>query len=66
VIRLNNRSFFPEKKCQAYIKEHLRAPPSVLIKKWGKQLKIPAADVTQLDQQLLIRYKLGKEGREGK
>lgn len=47
-----------EKKVEAYVKNNLRAPPLVLVKKWGKDLS--AEEIQTVNDRIKWRGQLGK------
>ena len=60
---LQNLEFFfcSEKKCQDYIKHHLRAPTRAQVVGWARQFKFPAADIDRFNESILLRHELGKK-----
>ena len=59
--RVENFFFCSDKKCQDYIKHHLRAPPRAQVVGWARAFKCPAADIDQFNELILLRHKLGKK-----
>ena len=53
--------FCSEKKCQDYIKHHLRAPTRAQVVGWARQFKFPAADIDRFNESILLRHELGKK-----
>lgn len=54
---------FLANQCQGFIKTYLRAPPKLLLRKWGKKLKLNPDEIQEVDSQLTIRHQLGKRDR---
>lgn len=52
--------FCVEKRCQAYIRDNLRAPPWSTVQKWGNKMGLSSADIDTVNSNLLIRHQLGK------
>ena len=59
--RVDKFFFCSEKKCQDYIKHHLRAPTRAQVVLWARQLKFPAADIDRFNESILLRHELGKK-----
>jgi hypothetical protein len=49
-----------EKKCQTYIRQHLKAPPKSLVNQWGKKMKLTWLEINQINDRLYLRHHLGK------
>lgn len=49
-----------EKKCNNFVKDNFRAPPRALVFKWGKKLKLDFKTIKEINDNLLIRHRLGK------
>jgi hypothetical protein len=52
--------FVAEKKCQTYIRQHLKAPPKSLVTQWGKKMKLTRLEINQINDRLYLRHHLGK------
>jgi hypothetical protein len=55
-----NTFFVTEKKCQTYIRQHLKAPPKSLVTQWGKKMKLTRLEINQINDRLYLRHHLGK------
>jgi hypothetical protein len=52
--------FCLEKKCDAYIRDNLKAPSLKLVMQWGRQLHMDPSTIKDLSARIKLRHALGK------
>jgi hypothetical protein len=50
-----------EKKCLAYIRENLKAPPHSVVIRWGKKLGLEPPEIKKINDRLHLRAHLGPD-----